>query len=269
MIVRQKEATECLLLPFVILDPRCWLGKVLQILEVGDAIKKVQHCTSLFPKVLPHALVRASSWQKHPTLANVWHFGLGISHNCISMHETQVYPLPRRKELTLHMRLATKHPLAKNDLPGGRPTAVPQWQGIPCSQEWAQAESPTPRATLPCSHCLCHPHAQGWAWSCTYEDKAVCSPGATKRAGPCTCSNPPASGAARHAEGDGREATAAVPEPGAAAQLTVRAWPGADVLLTWVRRESPAGPCRVQLQPKTKQENKRVNGTAPSSPMAP
>lgn len=96
-----------------------------------------------------------------------------------------------------------------------------------------------------------------------------CSPCAVESTGPYTCSSPPAWGAAHHAEGDGHEAIAAVPEPGAAAQLTVHAWPGADVLLTWVQRESPAGLCRVQLQPKMKQRRDKAILIAPSLPVAP
>lgn len=69
-----------------------------------------------------------------------------------------------------------------------------------------------------------------------------------------TCSNPPAWGAALRAEGGGRAATAAAPGPGAAARLTARAWPGAGVLLTWAQRETPAGPCRVQLQPQRREQ---------------
>lgn len=135
-------------------------------------------------------------------------------------------------------------------------------------QLWAQPESPTSGTTLPCPHHLCQPQAKAGPRGVLVRTEQSARPTLWGRAGPCTCSNPPASGVAHHAEGDGREATAAVPEPGAAAQLTVRAWPGADVLLTWARRESLAGPCRVQLQPKTKQ-NKHINITAPSSPMAP
>lgn len=61
---------------------------------------------------------------------------------------------------------------------------------------------------------------------------------------------------ALHAEGDGREAIAAAPEPDAAALLTVHAWPGADELRTWEQREIPAGPCRGQ---------RKVGGAAPHS----
>lgn len=53
--------------------------KAFQILQVGDAIEKGQHCTSLFPNILLYAFVKVSSWLKHPTLANVWYFGRVIS----------------------------------------------------------------------------------------------------------------------------------------------------------------------------------------------
>lgn len=33
--------------------------------------------------------------------------------------------------MTPHMRLPTEQPVAESDLPGGQPTAVPQWQGVP------------------------------------------------------------------------------------------------------------------------------------------
>lgn len=56
---------------------RAW--KPFQILQVGDAIEKGQHCTSLFPNMLPYAFVKVLSWQKHPTLAHVWYFGRVIS----------------------------------------------------------------------------------------------------------------------------------------------------------------------------------------------
>lgn len=68
-----------------------------------------------------------------------------------------------------------------------------------------------------------------------------------------TCSNPPAWGVALHEEGDGRAATAAVPGPSAAARPTVHAWLGADALQTSAQRESQAGLCRGQLQPKEKE----------------
>lgn len=68
-----------------------------------------------------------------------------------------------------------------------------------------------------------------------------------------TCSNPPASGAARHAEGGGHEATAAVPGPGAAAPPTEHAWPAADVQRTSGQRARQAGLCKGPLQPKEKQ----------------
>lgn len=84
---------------------------------------------------------------------------------------------------------------------------------------------------------------QGWAWRCSYE----------ARAAPRTCSSPPAWGAAHRAEGGGRGATAAAPEPGAAAQPTARAWPAAGVPPTWAPTGSLAGPCRVRLQPKVTQ----------------
>lgn len=47
--------------------------------------------------------------------------------------------------------------------------------------------------------------------------------------------------------GDERVATAAVPEPSAAAQLTVRAWPAADELLTLEQKGRPAGPGKGRL----------------------
>lgn len=81
---------------------------------------------------------------------------------------------------------------------------------------------------------------QGCAWRCSCEEKAA----------PRTCSSPPAWGAARRAEGGGRGATAAAPEPGAAARPTARAWPAAGAPPTWAPTASPAGPCRVRLQPK-------------------
>lgn len=122
-----------------------------------------------------------------------------------------------------------------------------------------------PMAKCPCSRCAlgqrhllqgqCFPvplpvpaPLQGWAWRCSHEERAA----------PRTCSSPPAWGVARRAEGGGRGATAAAPEPGAAAQPTARAWPAAGVPPTWAPRGSPAGPCRVQLQPKVTQRRDKL-----------
>lgn len=162
------------------------------------------------------------------------------------MRNTQV--CPGEEEPRRHLRLATQQPLPKNDLPGGQPNPPPCPSGkaslLPGAgtgrvPRFRGDASPSPPPPPPPRR--------------TREDGAVCWPRAAEGAGPCTCSNPPASGAARRAEGGGREATAAVPGPGAAARLTARAWPAADALPTWARRGSPAGPCRVRLQPKTKQ----------------
>ena len=122
-----------------------------------------------------------------------------------------------------------------------------------------------PLAKRPCSHCALGQSQcsrgnasllplpvpapqQGWAWRCSCEERAA----------PHTCSSPPAWGAARRAEGGGRGATAAAPEPGAAAQPIARAWPAAGVPPTWALRGSLAGPCRVQLQPKVTQRRHKL-----------
>jgi hypothetical protein len=47
--------------------------------------------------------------------------------------------------------------------------------------------------------------------------------------------------------GDEHVATAAVPAPSAAAQLTARAWPAADEPLTLEQKGRPAGPGKGQL----------------------
>lgn len=62
-----------------------------------------------------------------------------------------------------------------------------------------------------------------------------------------TCSSLPGQVVARCAMGDEHGATAAVPAPSAAAQLTVRAWPAADERLTLEQKGRPAGPGKGQL----------------------
>lgn len=96
---------------------------------------------------------------------------------------------------------------------------------------------------------------QGWAWRRSCEERAA----------PRTCSSPPAWGAARRAEGGGHGATAAAPEPGAAARPTARAWPAAGVPPTWAPTGSPAGPCRERLQPKVTQRAKLMLHPRPHS----
>lgn len=65
---------------------------------------------------------------------------------------------------------------------------------------------------------------------------------------------------ARCAVGGGRAATAAVPAPSAAAQLTGRAWPAADELLTWEQKGRLAGPGKGQQRAGDEELRSRAEG---------
>lgn len=74
------------------------------------------------------------------------------------------------------------------------------------------------------------------------------------------CNSPPGQAAAHCAAGDGHAATAAVPAPSAAAQLTVRAWPAADELLTLGQKGRPAGPGKGQQRAGDEELRSRAEG---------